>query len=56
MSPEWKSEGVVDGESGESTVENEVAGVEKDELELELLVRGCWRVAGSRFQRRGQAR
>jgi len=44
---------VMDGDSGESTVENEVAGVGRDESELEWLVRGCRRVAGSWFQRRG---
>ena len=37
----------MDGESGESVVENEVAGVGRDESELESLVRGCQRVAGS---------
>ena len=41
MSLELKSEGVMDGESGESRVENEVAGVGRDESELEWLVRGC---------------
>ena len=51
MSLEWKSKGVMDGESGESTVENEVAGVGKGELELEWLVRGCCRVAGSWLQK-----
>ena len=35
----------MDAESGESTVENEVAGVERDESELEWLVRGCRRDA-----------
>jgi len=38
---------VMDGESGESTVENEVAGVGRDESELEWFAQGCWRVAGS---------
>ena len=33
--------GVMDGDSGESAVENEVAGVGRDESELEWLVRGC---------------
>ena len=43
--------------SGESTVENKVAGVGRDESELEWLVRGCRsrRVAGSWLQRRGEA-
>ena len=36
---------MIDDESGESTVENEVAGVGKDESELERLVQGCRRLA-----------
>ena len=45
--PGVKSEGVMDSESGESTVENEVTGVGRDESGLERLVRGCWIEAGS---------
>ena len=33
---------MMDGDSSESTVENGVAGVGRDESELEWLVRGCW--------------
>ena len=53
--PGVKSEGVVDGDSGEPTVENGVAGVGRDELELESFVRGCRIVARSWFERRGEA-
>ena len=37
----------MDDESGESTMENDVTGVGRDELEFEWLVRGCRRVAAS---------
>ena len=40
----FESEEVMDGESGESTGEDEVADVGRDESELEWLVRGCRRV------------
>ena len=33
MSLEWNSDGVMDDDSGESTVEDEVAGVGRDESE-----------------------
>ena len=45
----------MDGDSGESAEENEVAGVGRDESELEWLVRCGRRLAGSWFQRRGEA-
>ena len=45
----------MDGDSGESSVENGTAGVGRDETELEWLVRGCRRVAGSWLQSRGEA-
>ena len=37
----------MDGASGVSTGEDEVAGVRRDESKLEWLVRGCRRAAGS---------
>ena len=46
----WNSEGVMDGEAGESMGKEETAegnGVS----EAERLVRGCRRETGSRFQR-----
>ena len=42
-----RKSGVMGGESGESMVEDEVADVGRDESELEWLVQGCRRVAGS---------
>ena len=38
---------LMDNDSGESTEEDEVAGVGRDESEFEWLVRGCRREAGS---------
>ena len=56
LSLEWKSEGVMDDESGESTEPmEEVPLVQLGEAELEILVRGWRRGAGSWFQRRGEA-
>jgi len=56
LSLEWKSEGVVDNESGESMeLMEEVPLKELGEAELDSLVRGWRRVAGSLFQRRGKA-
>ena len=53
---EWKSEGVVDDESGESMeLMEEMPLKEMGEAELERLVRGWQRGAGSWFQRRGEA-
>ena len=49
------SETATDDDSGESTVEDVVAGVGRDESESEWLVRGCRREAGSWLQRRGEA-
>jgi len=37
----------MDGESGESAGEDEVADVGRDDSELEWLVRGCQRVVGN---------
>ena len=45
----------MDDDSGESAVEDEVAGVGRDESDWEWLVRGCRREAGSWFQWRGEA-
>ena len=42
---------MIDGDSGESTVANEVADVGRDESESEWLVRGCRRVAVSTLNR-----
>jgi len=42
----------MDNESGESTGEDEVEGVGRDESELERLVRGCRREADSRDEMR----
>ena len=44
----------MDDDSGESTGVDDVAGVGRDESELEWLVRSCRRETG-RFQRRGEA-
>ena len=56
LSLEWKSEGVMDDESGESTeLMEEVPLKELGDAELERLVRGWRREAGSWFQRRGEA-
>ena len=53
LSLEWKSEGVMDDESGESMEPmEEVPLIELGEAELERLVRGWRRVAGSWFQYR----
>ena len=55
LSLEWKSEGVMD-ESGESMeLMEEMPFKELGEAELERLVRGWRRGAGSWFQRRGEA-
>ena len=43
LSLESNSDGVMDDDNGESTGEDEVADVERDELKLECLVRGCRR-------------
>jgi len=49
----WKSEGVMDDESGESMeLMEEVPLEELGEAELERLVRGRRREAGSLFQKR----
>ena len=56
LSLEWKNEGVMDAESGESMeLVEEVPVKELGEAELERLVRGWRREAGSWFQRRGEA-
>ena len=56
MSLEWKSEGVMDDESGELVeLMEEVPLKEMGDAELERLVRGWRREAGSWFQRRGEA-
>ena len=56
LSLEWKSKGVMDDESGESMeLMEEVPLEELGEAELERLVRGWRRGAGSWFQRRGEA-
>ena len=54
--PAWKSEGVMDDESGESMEPmEEVPLIRLGESEMERLVRG-WRIeAGCWFQRRGEA-
>ena len=56
LSLEWKSEGVMDDESDESMEPmEEVPLIQLGEAELERLVRGWRRGAGSWFQRRGEA-
>jgi len=56
LSLEWTSEGVVDDESGESMEQTEeVPLIRLGETELEILVRGWRREAGSWFPRRGEA-
>ena len=56
LSLEWKSEGVMDIESGESMEPmEEVPLIQLGEAELERLVRGWRRGAGSWFQKRGEA-
>ena len=56
LSLEWKSEGVMDNESGESMEPMEqVPLIQVSEAELERLVRGWRRGAGSWFQRRQEA-
>ena len=56
LSLEWKSKGVMDDESGESMeLVEEVPLEELGEAELERLVRGWRRGAGSWFQRREEA-
>ena len=53
---EWKSEGVMDDESGESMeLMEEVPVKELGEAELERSVHDWWREARSWFQRRGEA-
>ena len=54
LSLEWKSEGVMDDESGES-IEPMVQVPHEGLNELERLVRGWRREAGSWFQRQGEA-
>ena len=57
LSLEWKSKGMMDDESGESMeLMEEVSLEELGEAELERLVRGWRRGAGSWFQRRAQLR
>ena len=57
LSLEWKSEKVVDDESGESMEPMEEVPLERlNESELGRLVRGWRREAGSWFQRRGEER
>ena len=54
LSLDWKSEGVMDDEGGESIeLTEEMPLKEQGEAELERLVRGWRRGAGSWFQRRG---
>ena len=60
LSLEWKSEGLMDDESGElmelmEEVMEEVPLKELGDAKLERLVRGWRREAGSWFQRRGEA-
>ena len=56
LSQEWKSEEVMDDESGESMEPiEEVPLIQLGEAELERLVRGWWRGDGSWIQRRGEA-
>ena len=56
LSLDWKSKVVMDDESGESMeLMEEVPLKELGEAELERLVRGWRRGAGSWFQRRGEA-
>ena len=56
LSLEWKSEGVMDDESGELMEPmEEVPLIQLGEAELERLVRGWRRGAGNWFQRRGEA-
>ena len=53
---QWKSEGVMDDESGElMELMEEVPLKELGDAKLERLVRGWRREAGSWFQRRGEA-
>ena len=53
---EWNSEGTMDDESGESMELMEEVPLKKlGEAELERLVRGWWREAGSWFPRQGEA-
>ena len=53
---EWKSEGIMDDESGESMeLMEEMPLKELGDVELERLVRGWRREARSWFQRRGEA-
>jgi len=47
----WRSEWVMDDESGETTEEDDVTGVGRGESEIERLEWGWWREAGSWFQR-----
>ena len=55
LSQGWKSEGVMDDESGESMESmEEVPLIQLGEAELERLVRGWRRGARSWFQRRGE--
>ena len=54
LSPEWKSEGVMDDESGDS-IEDEVPVIQTGELESGRLVWGWRKEAGNWFQRRGEA-
>ena len=55
LSIDLKTDGVMNDESGEWTGEDEVADVGRDESELEWLLLSCRRVAGSGFQKRGEA-
>ena len=56
LSLDWKSEGVMDDESGElMELMEEVPLKELGDAKLDRLVRGWWREAGSWFQRRGEA-
>ena len=56
LSLEWNSEGVMDDESGESMeLMEKVPLKELGDAELERLVRGWRREAGSWFRRRGEA-
>ena len=56
LSLEWKSEGVMDDESGEfMELVEEVPLKELTDAKVERLVRGWRREVGSWFQRRGEA-
>ena len=57
LSPEWKRDGVIDLQSGESEEEKEVMGEGIGEQEMEELVPewGLRRDKGSWFQRQGEA-